>query len=500
MTWNNCGIFLVSCAVVSAVGCGNGENNGNNGTTNGATNDATNGMPNGDTNGDTNGTPNNSNNNSNTNNSNNNSNTNNTNGGLVGDCSLLEVDTDGDDTADQTTLALLDADGNEDELWQDADGDGAYDLYIDNTYDAEGRITEQLGDLGDDGTIDLHIYIEYDADGNETSVRWDEGDDGTDDFVRLQTYDDDGQRTGLTRDGALNAQGNGIAEAADGTDDYVFTAEYFDIDKPMLAEWDTDGDGTADAISTWTYDMGTGNLTEFTMDGRVEPNATQSNGQPAPDPPLLEAADGDVDYRRFDLVYDEDGNVIEDKVDGRMNVIDGTFSQAPDGTADLRTFEFDDDGNLTRWTYDEDNDGSVEGILAYTYDADGNMEERTVDGLVDNDQLILEAQDGTVDERISNTWDGENITSHARDFGDDGSAEVTISWEYDADGNLTHYEQDGDTPGTAWELETPADGTPDISIDQEYDAMGRRTSYLREVDGEFDLAATWTFAACSELQ
>ena len=495
--------FVVGVAL-STFSCGNGDNNSNsnaNGmTNNGMTNNGmtNNGMTNaGTTNADT--TNNGMTNNGMTNNGMTNSMTNNTHG-LMGDCYLYEADTNDDGMANQAQLVQLDDAGNEAMVWFDQDADGMFDVVIENSFDAEGRIIEQVVDFGNDGTTDLHIYVEYDAAGNETSVRWDAGDDGTDDFVMLQTYDSDGQRTGLTRDGALNPARNGIAEMADGTVDYVFTGSWYDVGKPALFEWDTDGDGTADAVSTWTYDMATGELIEFTMDGNVDPRATQPNGQPMPDQPLLEAADGEIDFRVFDIVTNADGFVVEQKTDGRINAVTGAFSQQPDGTGDLRMFEVDAEGRVTLAQVDEGNDGTVDVTIAFTYDADGNMTERTIDGVVNNDQIIQEVQDGTVNERTVQTWSESGITSYARDFDDDGTDEVTMFWEYDADGNVTHFEADGNTPFNAFELQTPADGTPDTLVDQEFDTMGRQTLFYRELQGAFDVRVTWAYDSCSALQ
>lgn len=175
----------------------------------------------------------------------------------------------------------------------DAGMDGEPDRLWTFETDAEGRITVSNQDQDLDGETDSVNTFEYDADGNVLREAWDYDADGTEDYIRVFTYDADGnlltEETDSDADGALDdlvtwardADGNPLErvedEGADGTPDLTTTWTWTDCKvqeieerdydgnrvkrsftydaahRRTLEEVDANGDGAADATSSWEY-------------------------------------------------------------------------------------------------------------------------------------------------------------------------------------------------------------------------------------------------------
>jgi YD repeat-containing protein len=262
-------------------------------------------------------------------------------------------------------------------------------------------------------------------------------------------YDNDGDGTAdeittFTYDANGNQTRIGYDNDGDGTVDQITTYTYDANGNITRQETDSDGDGTVDEIRTYTYDAN-GNQTRYDRD---------------------RGGDGTVDAVTT-FIYDANGNQTRIETDR-----DG------DGTVDeITTFTYDANGNQTRYEYDSDGDGTADEITTSTYDANGNMirYEYDFDG------------DGTADEITTYTYDANgNITRQETDRGGDGMVDEITTSTYDANGNMTRYERDSDR-----------DGTADQIITYTYDANGNMTRYERDFDGDgmVDEITTFTYDA-----
>ncbi len=151
---------------------------------------------------------------------------------------------------------------------------------------------------------------------------------------------------------------------------------------------DSDGDGIADQIDTYTYDN-QGNQTSRTYD-----------------------YDGDgVADRIYTYTYDNQGNQTS-----------YTYDSDGDGVADqIYTYTYDNQGNRTSYTYDSNGDGVADLIYTYTYDNQGNRTSITYD--FDGD--------GVADRIDTNTYDNQgNQTSYTHDSDGDGVADYISTTEY----------------------------------------------------------------------
>ena len=516
---------LVICVLAVAIGCG-GNNNGetNNGdTNNGMTNNGmtNNGTPN---NGMTNnGTPNNgmTNNGMTNNGMTNNGMTNNTNNGnpfgLMGDCAFLEVDQNGDGTFEAAQLQEVDATGNITTRVTDLDRDGTADWISESTWDAEGRELTRRQDGDGDGTFEWKATWEYDANGRMVSLTVDEGEDGTDELIVLQTWDADGNLLTSTRDGAFNM--DGTITPADGTLDYTDTRTYHSPTQVATIRVDADGDGDFEFTVDTTVDAN-GKMTRFEQDGQFDETGITTPANGTAD--LIQTwdldangvstafqqdghfngtvwveSDGTIDYEERNQVHDANGQLDTFEIDGRRSVF-GYIAATADGTFDAADVDLDAEGRLLGFTFDEGGDGSVEVTQTNTFDANGLLLSESRDGMIDNDQNILGAMDGTPDWLVENTWFGpDQPLTHSTDADGDGTADVTGAWEYDANGNLLHASIDGQLDGV--EVVAAADGNPDQEYDATYDAMGRVTFEEQKMNAQRTSAAQLSYDSCEAL-
>jgi len=121
------------------------------------------------------------------------------------------------------------------------------------TYDSAGHPVSQVYDAGDDGSVDRRWVYVTDGDGNVIEATSDDDDDGTANAMQAFAWDADGRLIEETWDYTL-----------DGAIDYRRTLVWADgnfgmgtaSEDGLLMEQleDSDGDGTDDRHTVWTYD------------------------------------------------------------------------------------------------------------------------------------------------------------------------------------------------------------------------------------------------------
>ena len=174
-----------------------------------------------------------------------------------------------------------------------------------------------------------------------------------------------------------------------------------------------------------------------------------------------------------------------------------------DGTIDhVSYYIYDANGNRTKEEWDQDNDGTIDGVGYCTYDTNGNMTKKEWDS--DND--------GTIDRVFYYTYDANgNKTKQEYDNDNDGTIDSVYYYIYDANGNMTKAEYDQDNDGTIdgvgyctydtngnttkLEVDWPNDGTIDGVHYFTYDANGNRTKeeWDRDNDGTIDSVYYFTW-------
>jgi hypothetical protein len=322
----------------------------------------------------------------------------------------------------------------------------------------------------------------------------------------------------------------------------IQTWQYDTNDNEVRSVEDSDADGTPEHIETWQYQYDAdGNLTraQYNRDGDGTPHSIESWQYDAPgNVTRYEHADSDGTPNNAEAwQYDANGNVTQYREESYGG---GTPVNTPDG---IQTWEYDADGKLTRYTRDEDGDGRPDIIetLHYQYDADGNVIRRE---RVDEDNgtlVVVETwqydgngnltryecdSDGRCQggpwppfaSRRLESWQyhaNGNVLLHEIEmtlFADEeDEEEIGGRWRYryDANGNLTQYEEgysDGrikswqyDANGnlTRAKVDDEADGRPDYVESWEYDADGKLTRYEwdERYDGKAAEATTYRYEA-----
>jgi len=151
-----------------------------------------------------------------------------------------------------------------------------------------------------------------------------------------------------------------------------------------------------------------------------------------------------------------------------------------DGTIDdVDSYTYDANGNLIKEEEDDDNDGTIDEAYYYTYDANGNMTKEEGD---------WNPYDGTIDEVYYYTYDANgNMTKEEGDEDNDGTIDYVDSYTYDANGNMIKAEYD-------W---NPYDGTIDDVEYYTYDANGNLIKEEDDYDndGTIDYVEYYTYDA-----
>jgi len=154
-----------------------------------------------------------------------------------------------------------------------------------------------------------------------------------------------------------------------------------------------------------------------------------------------------------------------------------------DGELDERvTQEWNAEGLRTLLSGDLDADGAPDQIEAWSYTPEGWMETHDID----------EEGDGVFDERRRWTWTPEGLEETTTiDLGIDGVDDEITRYTYDTRGLLTETTTDGSADGL---VPIPPDGTIDLRITSTWDDMERplRTETDRSDDGTIDRLETWS--------
>ena len=308
-----------------------------------------------------------------------------------------------------------------------------------------------------------------------TSQSYDYNLDGNADRIKTYTYDDLGNQTSISYD----KDGDGSAEE-------ITTYTYDDLGNQTSESYDGNGDGNAESITTYTYDN-LGNLTKHTREYKY---AKKYEGE------YEGEEEGEGKNKNVILIetytYDESGNQTSISYD---NDADGNAES-------ITTYTYDESGNQTSISYDQDADGNAESITTYTYDESGNQTSKSSD----------RDADGNAESITTYTYDESgNQTSKSSDRDADGNAELIRIYTYDKSGNKTSISYDGDADGnadsittytyddsgnqTSYSIDFNGDGNTDSIYTYTYDDSGNQTSYSydRNGDGNADSIYTYTY-------
>ena len=285
-----------------------------------------------------------------------------------------------------------------------------------------------------------------------------------------------------------------------------------------MKQWDTEGDGAPDAVSSATYDT-QGNLTRIEGDDNADgtPNFISRFAYDVDGNRTRTESDREADGtpENFDnWIYDAYGKLTrrEREMDG-----DGTLDQ-------IWSYEYDANGDETRWEDDYDADGTPEYVESYeyAYDDQGRMTLSETDYDADGTPesvLITEYQneaDGS-SSIVTMGYSGDSDEPHPvhiQQYDASGNLireeslkvnrdsriyEIRIP-EYDASGGLTHETVTWEYLPAPWE-DVPSDGIVDQIQNYEYDAHGNitRETYDFGGDGTLDRVANYQYDANNHL-
>jgi hypothetical protein len=287
-------------------------------------------------------------------------------------------------------------------------------------YDPAGKLVYERVDERADGTINQSVIYEYDSSGNLASQEEDADGDGTVDFNERYQYDGRGRVTQRYWDEIGDGDpGNTNAWA------YLYDASGRVTRKSL----DAQNDGTADLIESWTYDA-RGNTTRYQwrclaadwfvcmfpvgydsdhfFPGGYDEDDGYGYGFSAPEGEQI------TNYQ-----YDVNNKLISKEV-----IIDSDSDAIADET---KRYQYDTDGNRTRYEQDYDGDGIADRTESWQYDARGNVTRHEWD-----------YRDGTPTEFESWTYqyDANGKLTREDRYHSDGMLIARVSYEYDSDGNL----------------------------------------------------------------
>ena len=332
----------------------------------------------------------------------------------------------------------------------DRDGDGRPEEILDYTYYANGRLDHE-DRLSIEGAEYESSTWRYDASGKLTREEWDYGADGVADRITGYAYDACGN---LLDHSVSREEGDPVSTEhwrydADGhlrRYEWTNTAVIEGLPDDLLEIFQSTG------FESWQYDA----------DGRLKSYQGECEGGGC-----------SFDYYHFinqivNYEYDDAGNLARELVD-----LDG------DGRPDRVTvYEYDAAGNVTRQQADTDGDGSADQVESHEYDATGNISQE------------LYYEDGVRRPRqVSYEYGDDNRLTRREDIGADGKLNSIDTLEYDARGNLL---REASKSGDGYEYR--------ISV-HTYDAMGNRTRTEEDGDGDgmVDTIRSWEYDADGNL-
>ena len=258
------------------------------------------------------------------------------------------------------------------------------DVTGDGEYPGPCRAVES----GPNGANPFTVTRSYDECGRLIALEEDWDTNGIVDAVESYHYDPQGYLSQKARDG------DPPRNRPDGAPDEIWQYGYDQHQRLRKVEWDTDGDGTANICTTFTYehhDQPTREDVDYSLDGEIDSQIFHQ----------FDAADREI-RREFD------GSGPGD---------------LPDGIVDRRTvYEYDSSGLLITEVRDDDADGRDDSAWNYQYGEAGHLQEASFDLGVD----------GVIELAMRYHYDGSgNLLLVESDQQNDGRVDQTTAYSYD---------------------------------------------------------------------
>lgn len=329
----------------------------------------------------------------------------------------------------------------------DNDGDGSIDTRRETTYAANGQFANEMTDSDGDGAVDTSSSYTYADNTSEIRYERDDDADGAADFTRTKDYDEFGAQI---RSQSVDAGGAVIGleiieydlagrmimrETGNRTSRTIQFWRVDDNDMRSTYEIDSDGDGSIDRRDLLAYPEGENRSDRWT--GRdIDQNL-----------------DGVLDGRQ-DRTLDERGRVLRDVQDlnldgmpeydlaktyGEHGIASQTLVRENLPTQTL-LWSYDSAGNLVRYTFDSDSDGSPDRVTDYQIDSNGRVaiqeSDYDGDGTIDSiTSFQFDAEGRTIGYEVDDGADGGIDNREVRTFNDDGQI-LTRSYDRGADGTI----------------------------------------------------------------
>lgn len=275
------------------------------------------------------------------------------------------------------------------------------------TYDKLGRLTTETQDL--EGLAPLLTFARaYDANGNRTSVAATIG--ATADYLTNYTFDNLNRVTRITQAGQYG--GNTVAEKRF---DMVYNAAG---QRTSLARYADVGGSEFVATTSYDYD-GLGRLTS------------------------LQHAQGVTALAGYDYTYDAASRItaIDSLLDGLTNYTHDHTGQLTDADHTGQTdeaYDYDENGNRSNYTIDDNNQIASDGTFNYEYDDEGNRTAKVHIG---------------TGARTEYTWDHRNRLVNVTEKDSGGAVLSTVEQSYDLFNRWVRSEVDSNGPASGGESE-----------------------------------------------
>ena len=268
------------------------------------------------------------------------------------------------DTLIRKRIYSYDLHGNMTKGLYDDDGDGSVDRGVFNTYNEDNLLSVSDEDSDGDGTADYRTTNRYTADGLLSAILVDADIDGETDSASYRYYRSSPH--GYAPRGETNyypATRIEYDHDGDGRIDVISSYTYDEAGNIIRMEDDADADGLPDYIITRTYDESSILLHEtrdYDGDGIAESVTTGSHTGSRSQLSFDPDNDGIIDMTSL-TIWDDSGNPLSVKTDrDNDNVWDKEI-----------VYTYDENGRLLTYSSDRDADGNIDSIRTYTYDDTG---------------------------------------------------------------------------------------------------------------------------------